>query len=785
MQLVMAAFALGCALLQTMAQLPSFGQLIPIAAIAGALAVLAWHLKAPLGRACGLAGALAAGFAWAATCATVRMADTLPAEVEGRDVDIIGVVDSLPQRFERGVRFEFRREQVLTAGAQVPAQLQLAWYGGYVPESGQPNPVVHAGERWRLVVRLKQPHGGANPHGFDYEAWLLERGIRATGYVRPPRGEARVERLAEFVWSAGGVIDRVRERLRERLLNALRDRAHAGVIVALAIGDQRAIDSDDWQLYQRTGVSHLMSISGLHVTMLASLAAFATFAAWRRSQTLMLKLAAPRAAALAGLAAAFFYCLLAGFAVPAQRTLYMLAVAAWALWRGWFGSGTRVLAIALAVVCVLDPWAPLSAGFWLSFGAVAILMMAGAASGSRQNWLRSALTAQAAVTLGLVPLTLALFQQVSLAGPLANAVAIPLVSFVVTPLALLACIVPIDAIAQAADWVMDVLTAYLAWLGAHPWAVWQRAEPPLWTVVLALAGTLWIMLPWWWHWRILGALWLLPLLLHPPPAPARGDLWITVLDVGQGLAVVLRTASHALVFDAGPQYSPEADGGNRVIIPYLRGEGISVLDALVVSHDDLDHTGGAVSTIRALAPRLLASSLESSHPVNRASPGGRPCNAGEAWTWDNVDFEFLHPPAEDHVDTAARKDNARSCVLAVRAHGRQVLLPADIERDVEQRLVASGAAIESEILIVPHHGSRTSSSAGFLDAVKPAVAVVALGYRNRFRHPSAEVMDRYRERGIPVLRTDAAGAVTLRMEAGATRVETWRSARRRYWQPVP
>jgi competence protein ComEC len=562
---------------------------------------------------------------------------------------------------------------------------------------------------------------------------------------------------------------------------ALDGAAHAGVLIALAIGDQRAIDGDDWTTFTRTGVGHLMSISGLHVTMIASLVGWLVATLWRRSPRLALALPAQRAGVAAGFAAALAYCLLAGFAVPAQRTLYMLAVAAWALWRGWFGAPTRVLSIALALVCVLDPWAPLAPGFWLSFGAVALLMLAGLA-GERRHWLARAASAQLAVTLGLVPMTLALFQQVSLAGPLANAIAIPVVSVIVTPLALLAAVSPWPVVAGVAHDVLSLLMIVLDNLSALDWAVWQRAAPPWWTVGLALAGAIWCLIPWWWHWRMLGVVWMLPLLLHPAPRPAPGDLWLTVLDVGQGLGVVARTANHTLVFDAGPRYTPEADSGNRIVVPYLRGEGVARLDGMVVSHDDSDHSGGALSTLRAVPAAWLASPLPDDHPVAAGAPARRRCLAGDAWTWDGVRFEFLHPGAADYAQLAALRDNARSCVLRITAHDRRVLLPADIERDVETRLSSRPEQVRSEVLLVPHHGSRSSSTPEFIAAVAPRFAIVAAGYRNRFRHPAAEVVERYQASGARLLRTDRDGAVKVVLGADGIAASTWRGERSRYWE---
>jgi competence protein ComEC len=797
MRLALVGFALGTALLQIQPSLPAnpttaavvgVGALLLFAALRLPRAWLRQSVRAVV-AAC---GAFALGFAWAALCADARLADALPDNWEGRDVALTGVIASLPQPFDRGVRFEFEVERVGTAGARVPEHLQLTWYSGYGNDSDAPIPEVHAGERWTLSARLRKPHGNANPHTFDYEAWLLERGIRATGYVRTGRGSAAPALLAPTTWSVRSVVDGTRERIRTHLRKALGDAPYAGVIIALAIGDQRAIDSEDWQIFARTGVSHLMSISGLHVTMVASLAAWAVFALWRLSvrytPRLMLLLPAPKAAALGGFLAAFAYCMLAGFAIPAQRTLYMLGVAAFAIWRGWFGSATRVLAIALGVVAVLDPWAALSPGFWLSFGAVALLLLAGQSqhlrSGSvRAHWLRTALVAQLAITLGLVPLTLALFQQVSLVGPLANAVAIPLVSLVITPLALLAAVLPFDVIAHLAHALQSGLMVYLEWLGGFDWAVWQQASPPLPIVVLAAIGALWLLVPWWWSWRALGAVWMLPLFLHAPKPLPAGDVEVTVLDVGQGLAVVARTSTHTLLFDTGPAYSPEADGGNRVIVPFLRGAGVRQLDGMLVSHDDDDHSGGALSVLEAVPVGWLASPLSGAHPIVATAGGrARPCQAGQQWEWDNVRFEILHPLASDYANFASARDNAQSCVLKITAHGRGMLLPADAERDVEARqLRTQAAALRSDVLVAPHHGSQTSSTAPWVAAVGAATVIFPVGYRNRFRHPAQEVVERYRESGAQLLRTDQGGAIAVRIDAAGVRTESYRLSHPRYW----
>ena len=788
MRLALVGFALGTALLQIQPSLPAEPVTVAIGAGGALLLLGATRLPHEWLRNAGYAiGAVLLGLAWAALLATGRLADALPDALEGRDTVLTGTIASLPQPFDRGVRFEFDTEGSGLAGARVPRHIQLTWYSSYAGAPERPLPVVHAGERWTLTARLRKPHGNANPHGFDYEAWLLERGIRATGYIRIGRESAAPALLASFTWSLQGVVDRLREHIRDRLQGALGEAPYGGVIIALAIGDQRAIDNDDWQIFTRTGVSHLMSISGLHVTMVASLAAWAVFALWRYSvrytPRLLLLLPAPQAAALAGFLAAFSYCLLAGFQIPAQRTLYMLGVAAWAIWRGWFGSATRVLALALGVVTLLDPWAALSPGFWLSFGAVALLLLTGQSQGLRAHWLRTALVAQAAITIGLIPLTLVLFQQVSLVGPLANAVAIPLVSLVITPLALLAAILPFDAIAHLAHGLQSALMIYLEWLGGFDWAVWQHATPPWPLAALAALGALWMFIPWWWSWRLAGAAWMLPLFLYVPPPPAAGDVRVTVLDVGQGLAVVAHTAHRTLLFDTGPAYSPETDGGNRVVLPFLRGQGIDRLDGMVVSHDDSDHSGGALSVLAAVPVDWLASPLAQKNAVRDAAGArARPCQAGQAWEWDGVRFEFLHPAATDYAVFAQTPDNAQSCVLKITSHGHAMLLPADIERDVEARLLAQAPpALKSDILVAPHHGSQTSSSARFIAAVAPATVIFPVGYRNRFRHPAQEVVERYRQSGAQLLRTDDGGAVEVDISADGVHTGTYRQAHPRYW----
>ena len=749
------AFTAGVLLLQQQAALPAAGWLALLPACA---ALAAWR------RALVLPAALAIGFLWAAGAAHLRLADRLSPALEGVDMEVTGVVAGLPARLEHGVRFAFDVEH---APARLPRRVLLTWYGEAPP--------LRPGDRWELALRLKRPHGHANPHGFDYEVWLMERGIGATGYVRDTHGAQRLGARD----SPGDRVEQARAAVLERFLGTLGETPAAGILAALAVGEQRAIADEEWRLFARTGVTHLMSISGLHVTLVSGLAAWLAAALWRRVPRLALAVPARKAGAATAIAAAFAYTLLAGFAVPAQRTFYMVSVVALALWCGRIASPARTLALALAVVTALDPWAVLQPGFWLSFGAVALIFYVSAGWSAGEPRLRQWARVQWAITVGLAPVALFLFSQVSVAGPLANALAIPLVSAVLTPLALAAAAIPADALLFAGEWLVYALLAWLEWCARLPGALWQQHVPPLWATLLALAGVAWLLLPRGFPWRASGLVLMGPALALPAPAPAPGEAWITVLDVGQGLAVLVRTSRHAVLYDAGPAYGNEADSGGRIVAPALVALGVRRLDALVLTHDDTDHTGGARSILEQFDTGALRHALPQGHPLLGLAPAAARCARGEAWEWDGVRFELLHPSP----GVASRRRNDDSCVLRVSAGGTAMLLTGDIERGAELALVRAGLQ-PAAALLVPHHGSRSSSSAPFLAALRPQLAVAATGYRNRFGHPAAEVVARYAQVGATLWRTDRDGAVQLRLGPGGLQVLAERARRPRYWHAL-
>lgn len=736
------------------------------------------HRRLPLGAslalicACGLAG-----YAYAGWQAGARLAERLPRALEQQNLLITGRVVDLPQPLENGVRFLFEPEH---APSGVPRRLQLTWSVYDHARNPQVQPGVRAGERWQLLVRLRRVHGNVNPHGFDFEGWMFERGIGAVGSVQ---GKS-FRRLGRAEGALGAGIDRWREALRERFARVLPDSPWRGILVALVVGDQGSITKDQWALFRQTGVTHLVSISGLHITLVGALAGVVVGWAWRRIPWLALRLPAQKAGVVAAVLAAFVYVLLSGFSVPAQRTLYMLATAALAMWLERRAGIRRILASALLVVLLLDPWAVLSSGFWLSFGAVGALLLMGSWQSAETGWLarlRLWGRAQWAVTLFTLPMLLALFQQFSLVSPVSNALAIPLVSMLVTPLALAFAILPVPLLAHLASWLLGLLMAFLGLCGSLPFAVWQQAAPPGWLVFACCTAGLWALLPRGIPGRWAGLLVFVPLLLWHPVRPEPGEARITVLDVGQGLAVHVQTASHDLLFDTGPRYSSASDAGERIVVPYLRAEGVSGLDMLMVSHQDSDHSGGARSVLAAMPVAEYRASFPRGSGLVPAHAAFRDCLRGQGWIWDGVRFDVLYPLPE-----AVGLGNDGSCVLRVQSRGAVLLLTGDIERDAEDALLGFDArGVQADIVVAPHHGSRSSSQQAFVAAVHARYAVFTAGYLNRYHHPAPEVEARYVRAGAQALRSDADGA--LRFETGphGLAVVRARQAQARYWFDPP
>ena len=698
----------------------------------------------------------------------------MPAQWEGKDVRVQGVITSLPQASERGVRMEFAIEKVLrapdtaqpTGGLALPPQVTLHWYGD-VPEQG-----LKAGQRWAWTVRLKAPHGSLNPHGMDWELWLWSQGIQATGYVRQGAAQQAPQWMAQ---TARAPLAQWRGKVHARMhppqdSSAQMHRAY-GVVQALVTGAQSSIHSADWQLFRDTGVAHLVSISGLHITMFAWLAIAVVGAAWRCFPKACLWCPAPVAGAWAGLALAAAYAAFSGWGVPAQRTVGMLAVVVWLRSRGRQWPWPAVWLLVLTVVVLLDPWSLLQAGFWLSFVAVGVLFAAQPREPIKlrgwRRWreaLQRLLREQSIIGLALAPLTLLLFGQISVVGLVANVWAIPWVTLVITPLSMLGVLWPAlwTAAAHGVAWMTQGLQAMADW----PVAVVHFAQPPWWAAAAGVCGCLWLAMPWPWRWRVLGLPWVWPMLLWQSPGPAFGQFEVLALDVGQGSAVLVRTQHHSLLFDAGPRWSEEANAGERVVVPTLRALGVQP-HAVIISHADGDHSGGA-GAVQAAFPQ-----------AKRWGDGGAPCQAGQQWAWDGVHMQILHP--FEPVASGQRTGNADSCVLqVVSSSGVAALLTGDIGVAQEQALLKQYPHLQAHWLQVPHHGSRSSSSPAWVAQLAPHVAVVQAGYLNRFGHPHPQVEKRYVQAGALWLATPQCGAALWRSVAPDV-AQCTRDARRRYW----
>ncbi len=717
---------------------------------------------------------LVAGLCWAAWRADLVLQDSLPLELEGQDLRVEGFIADIPRPGEHGLRFEFDVVQAWRDDRLVgiPRRIQISTYGeAFTPA---------VGDRWRLTVRLKRPHGFQNPGGFDYEAYLFQHRIRALGYLReapPPvlaASDPGAYRLGRF-----------RQYLTARIAALLPENPFAGMITAFANGDESAIGDPQWRVLARTGTTHLIAISGMNIGLVAGLVFFLVRRLWSLPGVTVLWWPAPKAGALAALLAGGCYAALAGFAIPTQRALVMLAVVMAGILWSRRRSPSYILAVALLLVLALDPLAVLAAGFWLSFAAVALILYVIHPGRARATWRerwRAWTGMQWAIAVGMLPLMLVLFQQASLSGPLANLIAIPVIESLTIPLTLLGvtALVALPSIVaaglfQAAAWSLEQLWVVLEALAALDHTQWVQHTPPAWTVACAVVGVMVLLAPRGFPARWVGALWLAPMLWLRPPGPAPGEVWFTLLDVGQGLAAVARTAGHTLVYDSGARWSSRFDAGRAVVAPFLRHAGVTRIDTLIVSHAHNDHIGGAASLMEALPVARILSSV----PERLA--GAAHCRAGQRWEWDGVRFEILHPGAD-----APWRDNNASCVLRIADNHGALLLPGDIAAPAERALAAARARdLKAEVLVAPHHGSKTSSTAVFVDAVSPRLVLYPVGYRNRHRHPHPAVVERYAWVGAEAHASPRHGAMTVRFGPDGAELSGYRQQRPRYWLNRP
>lgn len=721
------------------------------------------------------------GALWGSLIGQATLDKALPERLIKQDVQVHGIVLSIPRRGRHSVRFQFNILELKHHG-------KLQSYGGPVILSCYaPCPEFRVGQRWQLTLHLKPAHGSLNPGGFNYSKWLFSQSIRATGYVRAPN-TAQLLQAAD----SSSRITQLRADIQQFI--ASRPLRNDGVLAALAVGLRDNISDHQWQVFRRTGTAHLIAISGLHIGMVAAIAYFLGALIWRHSLLARSQIPAQSIARISAILAATGYAALAGFALPTLRALLML-IAYFVLLGLRRNPGIRFgLGMVLMVVLLFDPLAALSASLWLSFGAVAAIAIATGSqparetnsaldqATSRAHKIRRVLSngwhAQWAVFLGLLPISLLFFQQISLVSLAANFVAIPVVAMTVVPIILLALLLWLSNMEQAADMLFKLADSLLSllWkalesLSDLPLSIWISAAPPTWVLLLSLLAVGLMLKTDLGKIRHFAALGLLPLFLQLPVNWPEGRFEVQILDVGQGLSLVVQTATHRLIYDAGAHYDSGFDNGTAVVIPFLRQQHIRALDVAVISHDNLDHYGGMAAVLEEMPTRVRYSS-------SGFYAQSRPCRRGQSWNWDGVQFDFLNSLSEH-----GKADNNDSCVLKISSRYGSILLPGDIERKAEKQLLVSmPAEIRNiDVLISPHHGSKTSSTEEFLKQLNPQLVVVSAGYLNRFNHPSPRVVERYKAFSSAMINTSSSGSIRLRFAEAGIDVQAWRTVFRRYW----
>ncbi|MCG7913819.1 MAG: DNA internalization-related competence protein ComEC/Rec2 [Candidatus Thiodiazotropha weberae] len=712
--------------------------------------------------------AIAAGAGWSLLNASLILHHQLPLKLERSDLILEGVVDSLPVTQGRLSRFQMRVTSLHDENDELVdiSRVQISWFGA--------TKELSIGDVWRFKVRLIRPRGAQNPAGFDHEKWLFMQQIQAKGYVRDWAGNSQLD-SDQFPTLLG----LLRQNIAKAIDNATDKPGPAALLKALAVGDKRGMDRQAWQTFTHTGTNHLIAISGLHIGLVAGWCLFIGSWLWRRSARLCLRLPALKAGAVFALLGAAVYAALAGFTLPTQRALIMLVATLGALLLGYRIQFGRSLLIALFLVVLLDPLAILSRGFWLSFTAVAVILWSiGGHLAPWQNW-RQGIQVQLSVSLGLLPLLILFFSQISLISPLVNLLMVPWFSLVIVPMTLIG--LPLLAVPALADpWfsLLQMLSAatlmLLEWCSLQTFAMTDLVQQDLLLLWFLLTGCVILLLPAGMPGRGLGLLLCAPILFASAERPAKGEIWFTLLDVGQGLACVVETSNHLLLYDTGPGQG-DRTAADSVIMPFLRFRGHRKIDKLIVSNGDRDHAGGVESLTQSIPiSQLLAGDPQMIHGVAEA------CQAGSEWHWDGVHFQILHPAA----NTEFNDRNNRSCVLKIESENWTILLPGDIEQAAEDALLrANPQQLRSDLVVAPHHGSSSSSTAEFVTAVDPQWVLFSTGYKNSYGFPKPEVVQRWQAQGAGLLNTAQSGAIEFRLGVDEMKPQPrlYRELNQRFW----
>ncbi len=712
-----------------------------------------------------LAGFFLLGFVWAFIQASLALGKELPPTLDGKFALINGTVASLPEQRTNAVRFLFAIDGIEDEQGgswPSPGKVRLSWYRSLE----LPKP----GERWQLYVKLRRPRGFMNPGGFDYEGWLFQKKIRATGYVKSSPKNRKISDTGTYLF------DQWRHKIGGKIDHYVAGE-YAGPIRALAIGDRSKVSSEQWRLLRGTGTNHLLAISGLHLGLVAVMAFFLGRWLWSWNSRLTGLLSARKFSALFAVAAGFIYAGLAGFSLPTQRALIMLCMFMSNILLGGQWRISYVMATAVFLILFLYPFSVLAVEFWLSFSAVLIIVYILACRREHPSWFHSLVKVQFFVPLGLAPLLLFWFQEVPINSFFANLLAVPVTTLLLIPCTLVATL-STTLLPEMAGFLYEVtvliitpMFAYLEFLRGLPFSNRVFPAPSLLALVFAVTGMAIVFMPRGLPGRWLGLCCFMPLLWPNIELPRTNSFHLYLLDVGQGLSAVITTRNHTLIYDSGPFWSDSFDAGRSVIVPFLRSRGISEVDVLLLSHGDKDHIGGADSLLAAVRVNRILVNTNGITFDNR-----QPCLSGTRWQWDGVDFEVLHPQESGTVSA-----NNSSCVLKVSSGTVSVLLPGDVERSAERKMIAAWRdKLDADILIAPHHGSATSSSADFIRAVSPRVVLFPAGYRNRFGFPKPDIINRYQDAGVRVLSTANSGMIAF---AGDREMvfSRYRQEHRRFW----
>lgn len=758
--------------------------------------------------------AFALGYLWMWLHIDFHLSKKVPAQLEGEAIQVVGTIVSLPESQNEGIRFEFDIKQTIPNGLWTnPGKVLLSYYDSRdQPFASINRKSFKVGDEWQFWVKLKKPRCYSNPGSFDKEKYYFQNRWQAQGRILLKLPKKKLGKNKDSVKNNSNnnddnnslaickghkpsllnssidcspkkiksdwfscPIHRLRAMGLSKIRNVLENKPFCALITALVFGVREGITETEWQVFRDTGTAHLMAISGLHIGLVASVVYFLMQFIWRFLPQSLLIIPATWVSALMAILGSLIYALLAGFSIPTQRALVMITLFMFSTLLRRMGNAWRTYFISLMLVVLFDPFSTLSVGFWLSFSAVAMILYGIKGrlqpSGIWWKWGR----AQWVVFLGLMPITLGFFKQLSLVSPFANILAIPWVSFTVVPPALLGtALLFISESAgsfclRLAEFFFSLLWPVLEFFAKMSKATWMPLQITGVSLVAAFLGCLILLVPRGFPGRFLGVIGLLPLFLATPITPSLGTAKFTLLDVGQGLAAVLQTNQHVLLFDTGPKFGEGSDTGARVILPFLENQGIKKIDAIVISHGDNDHIGGLISILQKMTIGTILTSerkpIEKIYSkLNNISynhlPEIKPCYAGQKWHWDGVLFEMIHPDTKHNA-----KRNDMSCVLKIKVGAQSVLLTADIEQPSEMQILEKyQEKLASSILVVPHHGSKTSSSLEFIQAVHPAYALIPVGYMNPYGHPKPDILDRYRYLNIPILDSVNDGAISFVLE---------------------